>query len=91
MGHLDVVPVTESGWTVDPFAAEVIDGFVWGRGTVDMLNLTSAMAVVFKAYLTGDRPQPAGDLVYLGVADEEAGGTHGARWLVDNRFEPGGV
>ena len=87
MGHLDVVPVTESGWTVDPFAAEVIDGFVWGRGTVDMLNLTSAMAVVFKAYLTGDRPQPAGDLVYLGVADEEAGGTHGARWLVDNRFD----
>lgn len=87
MGHLDVVPVTESGWTVDPFAAEVIDGFIWGRGTVDMLNLTAAMAVVFKSYLVGERSRPAGDLIYLGVADEEAGGAHGAKWIVDNRFD----
>ena len=87
MGHTDVVPVTESGWSVDPFAAEVIDGFVWGRGAVDMLNLTAAMAVVFKPYLTGARPQPAGDLVFLGVADEEAGGRHGAQWLTEERFD----
>ena len=87
MGHLDVVPVSRGGWSVDPFAGEVIDGFVWGRGTVDMLNLTAAMAVVFKSYLKGERSQPAGDLIYLGVADEEAGGAHGARWLVDNHYD----
>jgi acetylornithine deacetylase/succinyl-diaminopimelate desuccinylase-like protein len=87
MGHLDVVPVSEEGWSVDPFAAEVIDGFIWGRGTVDMLNLTAAMAAVFKAYLTGERPQPQGDLIYFGVADEEAGGKHGAQWIINNRFD----
>lgn len=87
MGHLDVVPVTPSGWTVDPFEGVVQDGFIWGRGAVDMLNLTAAMAIVFKAYLDGARPQPRGDLVYLGVADEEAGGTHGAKWLVEERFD----
>lgn len=85
MGHLDVVPVTEEGWTVDPFGGEVVDGMVWGRGAVDMLNLTAAMAVVFKPYLTGDRRPPAGDLVYLAVADEEQGGGLGAEWLMENR------
>ena len=87
MGHLDVVPVSEGGWSVDPFAGEVIGDFVWGRGTVDMLNLTAAMAVVFRRYLTGQASQPAGDLIYLGVADEEAGGRHGAEWIVKNRFD----
>lgn len=87
MGHLDVVPVTESGWSVDPFAAEVRDGLVWGRGAVDMLNLTAAMAVTFKPYLTGSAPPPAGDLVYLGVADEEAGGQLGAKWLLEQHPE----
>lgn len=87
MGHLDVVPVTESGWTVDPFGGEVIDGVVWGRGAVDMLNLTAAMAVAFKPYLAGQRRPPAGDLVYLAVADEEQGGGLGADWLINNRPE----
>ena len=85
MGHLDVVPVTESGWTVDPFGGEVIDGMVWGRGAVDMLNLTASMAVAFKPYLTGQRRPPAGDLIYLAVADEEQGGGLGAEWLMKNR------
>lgn len=85
MGHLDVVPVTESGWTVDPFGGEVIDGMVWGRGAVDMLNLTAAMAVAFKPYLAGRRRPPAGDLVFLAVADEEQGGGLGAGWIMDNR------
>ncbi len=87
MGHLDVVPVTPQGWTVDPFAADVTGGYVWGRGAVDMLNLTAAMATVFRRYLTGERPQPAGDLLYLGVADEEAGGAHGAQWLLEHHPE----
>lgn len=83
MGHTDVVPVTPEGWTHDPFGGELIDGEVWGRGAIDMLNLTSSMAVVFRAL--ADRGfRPRGDLVYLAVADEEAGSTYGARWLADH-------
>lgn len=83
MGHLDVVPVSRDSWTRDPFGGEVADGMVWGRGTVDMLNLTASMAVAFRPYLRGDLPPLPGDLVYLGVADEEAGGEYGAKWLVE--------
>lgn len=81
MGHLDVVPVNERGWSQDPFAAEVVDGFVWGRGAVDMLNQTAAMAAVFKRFLKGTWEPPAGGLSFLAVADEEAGGTWGAGYL----------
>jgi len=85
--HLDVVPVTEESWAHDPFGAEIIDGFVWGRGAVDMLNLTSAMAVVFKSYLDGEVPPLPGDLIFAAVADEEAGGALGAGHLVDERWD----
>ncbi|MEX2654312.1 MAG: M20/M25/M40 family metallo-hydrolase [Acidimicrobiia bacterium] len=87
MGHLDVVPVSEDGWTTDPFGGTVSDGFVWGRGAVDMLNLTASMAVVFKRYLDGDVPNLPGDLVFLAVADEEAGGRLGARPMVEQRWD----
>lgn len=87
MGHTDVVPVSPEGWSRDPFGAEVADGFVWGRGAVDMLNLTASMAVAFKPYLTGDRDPLPGDLIFLAVADEEAAGTLGARYLVTERWD----
>ncbi len=81
MGHTDVVPVTSDGWRHDPFGGELVDGEVWGRGAVDMLNLTSSMAVVTRRL--ADRGfRPRGTLVYLAVADEEAGSAHGAEWLV---------
>jgi acetylornithine deacetylase/succinyl-diaminopimelate desuccinylase-like protein len=83
MGHTDVVPANDADWRHDPFGGELIDGEVWGRGAVDMLNLTSSMAVAFR-HLATDGFRPRGDLVFLGVADEEALGTHGARWLVDH-------
>ncbi len=86
MGHTDVVPVTPSGWRNDPFGGEIIDGEIWGRGAIDMLNETASMAVAFKQLArTGFRPK--GDLVYFGVADEEAGGTYGARWMVDEHWD----
>ncbi len=88
MGHLDVVPANEERWTRDPFGGELVDGVVWGRGAVDMLNLTSSMAVAFRR-LADEGFTPRGDLVYLGVADEEAGGTWGAEWLVEH--EPDAV
>jgi len=85
--HLDVVPVTEESWEHDPFAGEIIDGFVWGRGAVDMLNLTAAMADVFRTYLRGEAPPLPGDLVFAAVADEEAGGALGAGHLVAERWD----
>lgn len=85
--HLDVVPVNRVGWTRDPFAAEIDDGYVWGRGAIDMLNVTSAMAAVFRRHLTGEAEPLPGDLVLAAVADEEAGGRLGAEWLVANRPE----
>lgn len=84
--HLDVVTVDPDGWSVDPFAADIIDGFVYGRGAVDMLNVTAAMAVAVRPYLTGERI-PRGDLIFAAVADEEAGGRYGAMPLVEDRWD----
>lgn len=87
MGHTDVVPVEPDGWHHDPFGGELIDGEVWGRGAIDMLNLTASMAVATR-YLAADRRfRPRGDLIFLAVADEESGGTYGSRWLADNHWD----
>jgi acetylornithine deacetylase/succinyl-diaminopimelate desuccinylase-like protein len=86
MGHTDVVPVNPDGWTHDPFGGELIDGEVWGRGAVDMLNLTASMAVATK-HLARSGYRPEGTLIYLAVADEEALGTHGAAHLVDHEAD----
>src|SRR5215472_18116333 len=86
MGHTDVVPVNASGWEPDPFAAEVVDGVVWGRGATDMLNITATMAVAMRR-LAKSGFRPRGSLTYLAVADEEAGGTHGASYLTREQFD----
>ena len=86
MGHTDVVPVSPAGWSRDPFGGELVDGEVWGRGAVDMLNLTASMAVATK-HLARQGWRPKGTLIYLGVADEEAGGEHGAEWLVNHHWD----
>lgn len=86
MGHTDVVPVNRDGWTNDPFGGELIDGEVWGRGAVDMLNITSSMAVAYR-HLARSGFRPRGDLIYFAVADEEAGSIHGAQWVADNHPE----
>ncbi len=86
MGHTDVVPVNPAGWQRDPFSGDVVDGIVWGRGATDMLHITATMAVAVRRLATsGFRPK--GTLIYLGVADEEAGGTYGAKFLVDRHFD----
>jgi acetylornithine deacetylase/succinyl-diaminopimelate desuccinylase-like protein len=86
MGHTDVVPVNVDGWSRDPFAAELDDGMIWGRGAVDMLNLTSTMAVAFR-HLAESGFTPKGTLLYLAVADEEALGTWGAKYLVEHELD----
>ena len=86
MGHTDVVPVTPETWSRDPFGGELVNGEVWGRGAVDMLNLTASQAVAFKA-LTKKGWKPKGTLVYLACADEEAGGLHGAGHVVKKHWD----
>lgn len=84
--HLDVVPVDASGWSQDPFAAQIVDGYVYGRGAVDMLNVTAAMAVAARPYITGEI-RPRGDLLFVALADEEAGGVLGAHALTEQRWD----
>ena len=86
MGHTDVVPVSPDGWINDPFGGELIDGEVWGRGAVDMLNLTSSMLVAFRHIVATGKRYP-GDIIYFAVADEEAGGTHGAERLIEEEWD----
>jgi acetylornithine deacetylase/succinyl-diaminopimelate desuccinylase-like protein len=86
MGHTDVVPVTPKNWTRDPFGGELVDGEVWGRGAVDMLNLTASQAVALKT-LARRGWKPKGTLVYLACADEEAGGTLGAGYVCDRHWD----
>jgi acetylornithine deacetylase/succinyl-diaminopimelate desuccinylase-like protein len=83
MGHTDVVPVNPDTWTRDPFGGELVNGEVWGRGAIDMLNLTSSMAVAFR-HLARSNFTPKGTLIFFGVADEEAGGTWGAEWMFEH-------
>jgi acetylornithine deacetylase/succinyl-diaminopimelate desuccinylase-like protein len=82
-GHLDVVPANAPDWRHDPFSGEIADGCVWGRGAIDMKDMDAMMLAVVRQRLREDRP-PARDIVLTFTADEEAGGTWGARWLVDN-------
>ncbi len=84
--HLDVVPADPTDWTHDPFSATRSDGFVWGRGAVDMLNVTAAMVTLFRGFVSGDLPPPRGDVILAAVADEEAGGTYGAAELVASHW-----
>ena len=84
--HIDVVPANVDGWSVDPFAAEIHEGFVWGRGAVDMLNVVASMAAAFRPYLFGEK-ELAGDLVFIAAADEESGGRYGAQALVEENWD----
>ncbi len=82
-GHLDVVPATAADWRVHPFSGEIAEDCVWGRGAVDMKNMDAMILAVLRQRLAEGR-RPPRDIVVAFLADEEAGGTWGARWLVDN-------
>jgi acetylornithine deacetylase/succinyl-diaminopimelate desuccinylase-like protein len=85
-GHLDVVPANPQDWQIDPFAAEIKDGCVWGRGAVDMKDM-DAMILSCVRELARTGRKPARDLVIGFLADEEAGGVKGSHWLVENHPE----
>ena len=83
-GHLDVVPAEPADWSVHPFSGAVEDGYVWGRGAVDMKDMIGMMLAVARQFKRTGFVPPR-DLVWAFVSDEEHGGTYGADWLVNNR------
>ena len=96
LSHLDVVPADATEWTHPPFAADVADGYVWGRGAVDMKAMVAMETMI--VVLLARRARAAGvdpskdpipglrrDVLFTCSADEEAGGVDGARWLAANR------
>ena len=85
-GHLDVVPAFAEDWSVDPFAAEIHNGMIYGRGAVDMKNM-NAMILTAVATMIRDGSKPPRDIVLAFFADEEHGGTWGAKWMVENHPE----
>ncbi|MFS4096810.1 M20/M25/M40 family metallo-hydrolase [Streptomyces sp. AF1A] len=85
-GHLDVVPANAADWTHHPFSGEIADGCVWGRGAVDMKDMDAMTLAVVRDRLRSGR-RPPRDVVVAFLADEEAGGTYGARHLVDRHPE----
>ncbi len=84
LSHLDVVPVEATSWSRDPFGGELIDGVVWGRGAVDMKDMVAMELAVMVAFQRSKMPLRR-DVIFAAVADEEAGGTFGARHWVEAR------
>ena len=85
-GHVDVVTTEGQQWTHPPFEGRVVDGYVWGRGTLDMKGeVVMMMAALMRAKAQGFAPP--GDVVLVLVSDEEAGGDYGAKYLVDDHAD----
>jgi acetylornithine deacetylase/succinyl-diaminopimelate desuccinylase-like protein len=82
LSHTDVVPVEEENWSRDPFGGEVTEGFIWGRGALDMKSI-AVMHAAAAAELARSGHTPAREVIVVMVADEEAGGGEGAHWLLD--------
>jgi acetylornithine deacetylase/succinyl-diaminopimelate desuccinylase-like protein len=85
-GHLDVVPAFKEDWRLDPFAGEVRDGYVWGRGAVDMKDFDAMLLSTVRARARAGRV-PERPVVLCFTADEEAGGYQGARFLVEQHAD----
>jgi acetylornithine deacetylase/succinyl-diaminopimelate desuccinylase-like protein len=90
-GHLDVVPADPADWAVPPFSGEIAGddltgSEIWGRGAVDMKDMDAMVLAVMRQRLREGR-RPPRDVVLAFLADEEAGGEFGARWLTDNHPE----
>jgi acetylornithine deacetylase/succinyl-diaminopimelate desuccinylase-like protein len=98
LGHLDVVPAPPELWTHDPFAGDLADGYLWGRGAVDMKNLVAMELAVIRLLANEARsagrdpaidpvPGLARDILFASTADEEAGGLNGIGWIILERPE----
>lgn len=83
-GHLDVVPAEPADWSVHPFSGAVEDGYVWGRGAVDMKDMVG-MALALARQFKSNGTVPPRNILFAFLADEENGGKWGSQWLVANR------
>ncbi len=86
LSHLDVVAANPKEWTVNPFGGMVKDGFVWGRGALDMKGMTAVEVMALKL-LKRNGAKLKGDVLLAATADEERGGEAGAGWLVQNHLD----
>ena len=85
-GHIDVVPAEAKDWSVDPFSGEIKDGFIWGRGAVDMKNVDAMILAIVRKW-TREGYVPPRDIVLAFFADEEAGSEYGSRYMTANHPE----
>ena len=85
-GHIDVVPANADDWSVDPFAAEIRDGMIWGRGAVDMKNTDAMILAIIRKWARSGYKPPR-NIVLAFFADEEAGMTFGSRWMTAHHPE----
>ena len=85
-GHIDVVPANAADWSVDPFSAELKDGYIWGRGAVDMKNMDAMILATVRSWARSGYV-PERDIVLAFFADEEAGSIYGSHYMVKNHPE----
>ena len=85
-GHLDVVPANAADWSVDPFSGVIKDGYLWGRGAVDMKDMDAMIIATVRAWKRANFKPPRNILLVF-FADEEAGSEYGSRYLIKNRPE----
>jgi acetylornithine deacetylase/succinyl-diaminopimelate desuccinylase-like protein len=85
-GHIDVVPAEAKDWSVDPFSGEIKDGFIWGRGAVDMKNVDAMILAIVRKWAR-EGYLPPRDIVLAFFADEEAGSEYGSRYMTANHPE----
>ena len=85
-GHIDVVPANADDWSVDPFSGEIKDGFIWGRGAVDMKDMDAMILATVRMWQRVGYKPPRNILLAF-FADEEAGSDYGSRWLVKHHPE----
>jgi acetylornithine deacetylase/succinyl-diaminopimelate desuccinylase-like protein len=86
LNHMDVVPADKSTWKVDPFSGKIQDGYVWGRGAIDMKGMAIVELAAMLQLKRSETPLK-GDVIFLGTADEEAGGEMGAAYMVREHFD----
>ena len=96
LSHLDVVPAPSDLWTHDPFSGDIADGYLWGRGAVDMKGMVAMEIAILRGLAAEARaagrdpatdpiPGLTRDVLFASTADEEAGGVHGAGWVAEHR------
>ena len=84
--HMDVVEADPKRWSCDPFGGERHDGYIWGRGAIDMKGM-GIMQLLAMELLLKHNPNRSRDIIFLAAADEEEGGKYGAQWMIENRWD----